>query len=280
MKYRNVVSTIKGNNQVDGAGVKLKRVLTNITVKEFDPFLMLDIFDSTNPADYIKGFPWHPHRGIETVTYILEGSVEHGDSLGNSGVISSGDCQWMTAGSGIIHQEMPQVAERMLGIQLWINLPRNKKMTAPAYMPITLNDIPIYEEYGVLVNVISGECGGKTGAVKDKEITMLDISIQPDMEWHCKTPSAHNVFIYTLEGKATFNGSQNAITAHNAILFSSGDEVYIRSGSEGARMILFGGKPLQEPVAWGGPIVMNTKEELHTAFKEIENNTFIKIKPY
>jgi quercetin 2,3-dioxygenase len=275
---RKIRRTVVGSSQVDGAGVHLVRVLGPGTTKEFDPFLMLDAFDSRNPADYIKGFPWHPHRGIETVTYLISGNIEHGDSLGNKGRILDGGCQWMTAGSGIIHQEMPQASPRMLGLQLWINLSRKDKWVRPQYRDITAERIPKEEEEAGTVGVISGVYGKARGATQGDyvQVLLLDITLKPDAVWRLAVDSQSTLFIYIVDGTALFDDPATQVESHRAVLFGGGDEFAVRAGPAGMRFVLFSGRPLQEPIAWGGPIVMNTQEELDQAFAELDAGTFIR----
>lgn len=289
MSKRVVSQTVRGQNAVDGAGVHLRRVLGLRTVKDFDPFLMLDGFDSVNPQDYIRGFPWHPHRGIETVTYLLKGKIEHGDSLGNFGVIGDLQCQWMTGGSGIIHQEMPKESDRMLGCQLWVNLPAKDKMTHPAYRDILSGDVSVVEEQDATVRVLSGSYKGHKGAVSGDyvKVQYLDVELKAGSLWsYRETPNNHTLFLYLIEGTLS---ADNAFAHFEekacAILFKSSsesdsefDEVAVKAGPAGARFFLIAAAPLREPVAWGGPIVMNTNEELNLAFEELDNNTFIKHK--
>jgi quercetin 2,3-dioxygenase len=289
MSKRKCAQIVRGQHAVDGAGVHLRRVLGLSTVKDFDPFLMLDGFDSTNPRDYIKGFPWHPHRGIETVTYLLLGEIEHGDSLGNSGVIRDLQCQWMTAGSGIIHQEMPKATDRLLGCQLWVNLPKKEKMTQPAYRDIRRQDVSEVKEEKATVRVLSGNYHEQHGAVKGEHVKVqyLDVSLEPGSVWNYKeTSNDQTLFLYLIEGTlAADDALVNFEEKTCAMLMSPSsenisdfDEVTVRAGAEGARFFLIAGKPLKEPVAWGGPIVMNTEEELDEAFRELDNKTFIKHK--
>lgn len=276
---RTVNKVVTGSTQFDGAGVKLVRVIGNRTVKDFDPFLMLDAFDSRDPADYVKGFPWHPHRGIETVTYLIQGDIEHGDSLGNRGEILDGCCQWMTAGSGIMHQEMPKAAERMLGVQLWLNLPKRDKMTEPKYRDIKAGMIPKAMEEGCRVGIISGKYKEVPGPVSGDHVKMLflDVELEPKAEWKLETELDSTLFVYIVEGEGIFeNYNQNRQFAKSAVLFNRGDEFFAKASEKGMRFLLFSGKPLNEPIAWGGPIVMNTEEELTTAFEEIKNGKFIK----
>lgn len=287
MTKRTISEVVRGQSAIDGAGVHLRRVLGLRTIESFDPFLMLDGFDSLNPEDYIKGFPWHPHRGIETVTYLLKGKIEHGDSLGNKGIIGEEQCQWMTAGSGIIHQEMPQASEQMLGCQLWVNLPQKNKMTSPAYNDIRPENIIRIQEDNAKVGILSGSYQGHKGAYDAKyiDVQYLDILLKPNSIWKYKeTPNDQTLFLYLIQGTLAANDALDQFEEKAcAILMkpssndaSSYDEVIVKSGPEGARFFLIAAKPLHEPVAWGGPIVMNTKQELNLAFEEIKNNTFIK----
>jgi len=287
MSKRKLKQTVRGQHAVDGAGVHLRRVLGAGTIKDFDPFLMLDGFDSTNPQDYIKGFPWHPHRGIETVTYLLKGKIEHGDSLGNRGEIVESGCQWMTAGSGIIHQEMPKASERMLGCQLWVNLPRSYKMTQPAYREIRENDIESADEGNAVVKVLSGSYKGVSGVIKGDyvKVQYLDIALQPDTSWvYNETSNDQTLFLYLIDGTLAADDKMSVFEEKGcAILFASSsdnasdfEEVRVKAGDHGARFFLLAAKPLKEPVEWGGPIVMNTQDELNIAFRELDNKTFIK----
>jgi redox-sensitive bicupin YhaK (pirin superfamily) len=279
-QIRKIRRVVAGSNQVDGAGVKLVRVIGRADVEEFDPFLMLDAFDSRNPADYIKGFPWHPHRGIETVTYLLAGDIEHGDSLGNKGHILNGGCQWMTAGSGIIHQEMPQPVERMLGLQLWLNLPRKNKWTQPQYRDITADRIPKVQEESGTVGVISGAYGNVQGVTQGDYVQalMLDVALNPGSGWRLPVDGATTLFIYIVEGGGFFDTLATQVESHRAVLFGEGDEFVVQAGPKSIRFLLFAGRPLREPIAWGGPIVMNTREELEQAFTDMDNGTFIRTK--
>ncbi len=287
MTQRKATQIIRGQNAIDGAGVHLRRVIGLKNVHDFDPFLMLDGFDSLDPKDYIKGFPWHPHRGIETVTYLIKGEIIHADSLGNRGTIRDLECQWMTAGSGIIHQEMPQPSERMLGCQLWVNLPAKDKMTLPAYGDITQEDVEIVKEENALIRVISGSYKGRSGVFQGEYIHVkyLDVELAPDTTWsYAETPNNETLFIYLLDG--TVAPDENLSAFENkacAVLFTSNnpdnaenDTITVKAGGEGARFVLLAGKPLREPIAWGGPIVMNTREELNLAFDELDKGTFIK----
>ncbi|MBP7508117.1 MAG: pirin family protein [Prolixibacteraceae bacterium] len=287
MEKRKATQIIRGQNAVDGAGVRLRRVLGSRNIKDFDPFLMLDGFDSTDPMDYIKGFPWHPHRGIETITYLIKGKVEHGDSLGNKGTINDLECQWMTAGSGIIHQEMPKASERMLGCQLWVNLPAKDKMTTPAYGDITHDKVTLFEEENAVVRILAGTYKGKSGVFEGKyvKVKYIDIDLNSNSIWtYSETPNDETLFIYLLDGTLAVDETLSQFENKScAVLFTSSnkdnninDLVEVRSGNQGARFVLLAARPIQEPVAWGGPIVMNTNEELNLAFKELDNGTFIK----
>lgn len=270
---------ITGKNAVDGAGVKLVRVFGHSETKDFDPFLMMDAFDSINPNDYIKGFPWHPHRGIETITYLINGDIEHGDSLGNKGSILDGECQWMTAGSGIIHQEMPKPSNRMLGVQLWLNLPAKDKMVAPQYNGIEKGDIPVIDEGERKIHIIAGTYNGKAGAIEGNYVKplYLDVEMNPDTEWSLAIDQDATLFIYILQGDGSFDPAKDQfISEKHAILFNKGNKFIVRTADSGIRFLLMAGKPLKEPIAWGGPIVMNTREELDLAFKELDENQFIK----
>ncbi len=276
---RDIVKEVRGQRAVDGAGVSLVRVLGNRDVYDFDPFLMLDSFDSTDPRDYTAGFPWHPHRGIETVTYLINGKIEHMDSLGNSGTIDSGESQWMTAGSGIMHQEMPMASDRMLGFQLWLNLPKKDKMTTPAYLSITQEMIPVVASGKSTVRVLSGNFGDVAGtAPRHIPASILDVSVPKGERIVLPTKPEDNVFAFCILGDAII--SAQLIAEKTAVLFGAGDSVSIEATPEkDLRFILFSAKALHEPVVWGGPIVMNTREELELAFAELRNGTFQKTKP-
>ncbi len=273
---------VTGKHAIDGAGVRLVRVVGHRDTEDFDPFLLLDAFDSVNPDDYIRGFPWHPHRGIETITYLLQGNIEHGDSLGNKGSILDGDCQWMTAGSGIIHQEMPQPSERMLGVQLWLNLPAQNKMATPKYHGIVKADIPVIDEGEQKIHIIAGTYKGKMGAMEGEYIKALylDVEMKPGTEWRLNTVRDETLFVYIVQGEGYFGpGTGQHVPARYAVLFDEGFTFRTKASDKGLRFLLLSGKPLREPIAWGGPIVMNTKEELNLAYKELEENTFIKHNP-
>jgi redox-sensitive bicupin YhaK (pirin superfamily) len=278
MSERKVEQVVQGISAVDGAGVHLTRVLSHSTVKAFDPFLMLDSFDSKNPLDYIKGFPMHPHRGIETVTYLVSGSIEHQDSLGNKGVIESGCSQWMTGGSGILHQEMPQASPRMLGFQLWLNLPGKEKMTDPKYFEIRKEDIPILKKDDFSVGVISGKFE-ETSGVKPHHIqaTILDFIVEPEKQVTVPTNPDETVFVFFIEGQGKIDNQ--VYDEKSAILFGTGNVVTIRAEDQPLHFVLFSAPPVKEPVAWGGPIVMNTEAELRQAFADLEDGTFIKQAP-
>jgi len=279
MQLRTIRRIVTGTTQYDGAGVKLVRVVGHPDVEDFDPFLMMDAFDSTDPSDYIKGFPWHPHRGIETVTYLIHGHIEHGDSLGNRGSILDGGCQWMTAGGGILHQEMPQPADRMLGVQLWLNLPKKDKMTDPKYRDIRSDMIPKIENDGCTTGIISGRYKGRDGAVQGDHVgmTFLDVDMKGEASWQMETVRNSSLFVYIVEGEGWFSKTdEKLLYRRRAILFNEGDAIFARASEKGMRFLLFSGPPLKEPIAWGGPIVMNTKEELMQAFREIDEGTFVR----
>jgi redox-sensitive bicupin YhaK (pirin superfamily) len=279
MKQRKVSRVVTGRPGRDGAGVNLVRVLSTPTIVDFDPFLMLDSFDSRNPADYTNGFPMHPHRGIETITYLVEGQIDHEDSLGNNGVISDGSSQWMTAGSGIMHQEMPKTQPRMLGFQLWLNLPAKDKMTEPKYFDIQPENIPTVVEDGRVVRIISGEYAGVSG-VKPHHIqaTLMDISLEAGRSIDIPVPADETVFLFLMEGGALVDGQSYA--EKSALLMSDGDTVSV-TAPEGtnSRFQVVAGSPLHEPVAWGGPIVMNTEAELEQAFRDLRYGSFIRQNP-
>jgi redox-sensitive bicupin YhaK (pirin superfamily) len=296
---RRIRKVFKSRHTLEGAGVHLRRVFGNAEVPLFDPFLLLDDFRNTDPHKYLKGFPWHPHRGIETITYVLAGDVEHGDSMGNKGVITSGDMQWMTAGSGIIHQEMPKGDNKglMEGFQLWANLPSKHKMMAPRYRDIKSSQVPeVKTKGGATIKVICGTVEGKQGPVRDIMIDpeYLDVSVPPRSEFVHKTAPGHTFFAYVIQGKGVFCNETNPF-AYDAlgenyfdmqrdafihdgtvVLFDDGDQVTVTTQDEPVRFLLVSGKPIGEPVAWYGPIVMNTEEELRIAFEEYQNGTFIK----
>ncbi len=267
---------VRGQRAIDGAGVHLVRVLGHADVYDFDPFLMLDSFDSTNPADYTAGFPWHPHRGIETITYLISGKIEHEDSLGNKGAILAGESQWMTAGSGILHQEMPQAAGRMLGFQLWLNMPRAEKMAEPAYLGITQADIRTVSTDGAVIRVLTGRLQGTEG-VQPRHIaaSIFDVTLPAGKELTLETKPEETVFVFTILGGARIGDTP--VAEKTAVLFGPGDDIAVSALPDSdVRFLFFSGEPLHEPIAWGGPIVMNTEEELSQAFAELRSGTFIK----
>ena len=299
MSLRAVKEILETKSTIEGAGVKLQRAFGFGKTKEFDPFLLFDDFRNEKPADYIAGFPWHPHRGIETITYVLAGEVAHGDSLGNKGRMTAGDVQWMTAGSGILHQEMPKGDEngRMHGFQLWANLPASLKMTDPRYQDIPAAQIPeVTEDDGTKARIIVGEFWGKRGPVEGvaADPNYVDISVPPNKLRRIKVDVTRNAFAYVFAGSGTFRDAsdpQAVLTEsavdpnapakydaknHSLVLFDRGDEIAVQAGSEGIRFLLVSGKPLEEPVAWYGPIVMNTQAELQTAMRELQTGKFIK----
>jgi redox-sensitive bicupin YhaK (pirin superfamily) len=280
---KEIETILKSRPTIEGAGVHLNRAFGYDEVPLLDPFLLLDDFGSDDPRDYILGFPWHPHRGIETVTYVLEGAVNHEDSIGNAGTINSGDVQWMTAGSGIIHQEMPQqYTGYMRGFQLWVNLPKSENMMHPRYRDVRSDSIPeVSVGDGVKVKIISGELEGVKGPVRDIVVDpeYLDVSMEPGAGFTYGTKRGHKVFAYVVEGEGRFEPeSKELIGQGHVILYGDVDEVKIESGEKGARYLLISGEPIDEPVAWYGPIVMNTDEELKIAFDEYRNGTFLKHK--
>ena len=282
MTIRKVKLSLKSRPTLEGAGVRLKRAF-GYADSSLDPFLLLDDFSSNNKSDYLPGFPWHPHRGIETITYILHGNVEHKDSLGNGGIIGSGEVQWMTAGSGIIHQEMPKPMNEdqvLKGFQLWANLPASHKMMEPQYRGITQDEIPeVNIEDKIKIKVISGEIKGVKGPVQDVVTNpeYLDVIIEPDHEFNHHINPEHNVFAYVISGEAYFDDEHiQLIGEKNLVLYKPGDKVVIKTEKSSVRFLLISGKPLNEPVAWRGPIVMNTEEELQTAFREFNTGKFIK----
>ncbi len=277
--YRKIKSIKYAQPVLEGAGVKLKRAFGYHQIPDYDPFLLMDDFRNDDPADYIAGFPWHPHRGIETITYMLEGSAEHSDSLGNSGVIHKGEVQWMTAGSGIIHQEMPKpdAEGRMYGFQLWTNLPQAHKMTPPRYRDLRAQDIPnLKSAAGSVVKVISGEYQGIKGPVQDvyAQPHYLDISIPKHTRESIATLAGHTVFIYIYAGSMVVDGQKVANT--QVVLFEDGDEILLETQDEACSFLFMMGKALNEPISWHGPIVMNTKAEIRQALQDLEDDSFIK----
>ena len=300
MSIRPVKSIVTSKPTMEGAGVKLRRAFGFGDTSEFDPFLLLDDFRNDRPDDYRAGFPWHPHRGIETITYVLAGSVEHGDSLGNRGNLEAGDVQWMTAGRGILHQEMPQgdPKGRMHGFQLWANLPASLKMTAPRYQDIPAIEIPeMVDDDGTRVRVICGDFRGKPGPVDGiaAEPRYLDIFVPPHLRKTLPVETDRHAFAYVFEGSGNFRAASQPFGVltektsgavetlvreqtgnRSLVLFDSGDEVTVQAGDEGIRFLLVSGKPIKEPVAWYGPIVMNSEAELQQAFGELRAGTFIR----
>lgn len=278
---REIKTIIHSKPTMDGAGVELNRVFGYPEIPLFDPFLLLDDFGSDNPDKYIAGFPFHPHRGIETVTYLLEGEVEHQDSIGNKGVITAGGVQWMTAGSGIIHQEMPAITDSnsMRGFQLWLNLPSSKKMMPPRYQNLNKDQIPtIMSEEGLTARVICGNFAGVIGPIEDiiTEPEYIDFSLLPNMELIKDTKTNHTVFTYIVEGEALVSESDKKVKKGSVVLYEKGNSIRLKAGPEGVRILHCAGMPLSEEIAWQGPIVMNSDEELSKAFEELQHNTFIK----
>jgi redox-sensitive bicupin YhaK (pirin superfamily) len=309
MSLRPVKRVVESTPTMEGAGVKLHRGFGFGETNEFDPFLLFDDFRNDRPDDYLAGFPWHPHRGIETITYVLAGTVDHGDSLGNRGSLGAGDVQWMTAGSGIMHQEMPKgdLQGRMHGFQLWANLPKSLKMTNPRYQDILAEDIPeITDDDGTRARVIVGDFWGQKGPVEGvaADPRYLDISVPPNKTKRIAVEASRHAFAYVFAGSGTFRDSSKplpvqtelvadstldrsasrndpSLTAsmlgnRSLVLFDSGDEITVTAGDEGIRFLLVSGRPLEEPVAWYGPIVMNSRDELQQAYAELKNGTFIK----
>jgi quercetin 2,3-dioxygenase len=302
MSLKPIKSITQPQRVVDGAGVDIYRVFGHGETALTDPFLMLDHLQNTNPSSYMAGFPWHPHRGIETISYVIQGGMDHEDSMGNKGSLGPGDIQWMTAGSGIIHQEMPHKLEEPVfhGFQLWSNLPSEKKMMDPRYQDIPSGEIPeVYEDDGTMARVITGNFWGKTGPVTGivTDPQYLDITVPPHRERRFKLPLGQNAFAYVFEGSGFFfdasqpvpvqteyvseTGISDAVQSHpvenrNLILFDTGDEIKVKTRESGIRFLLVSGQPLKEPIAWHGPIVMNSREELVQAFDEYSKGTFLK----
>ena len=299
MSIRAVKRIEQSRPTIEGAGVHLRRAFGFGDTDETDPFLLFDDFRNERPADYIKGFPWHPHRGIETITYVLAGSVMHGDSLGNAGTLGSGDIQWMTAGRGILHQEMPQgdTSGRMHGFQLWANLPSSLKMTTPRYQDVGARDIPeVVDDDGTRVRVVCGTFWGKRGPVEGvaADPNYVDISVPPGRKRRFEVDTRRNAFAYVFECSGTFHDAseprgvltdtpgpvENIVREpagdRSLVLFDSGDEIVVQAGERGIRFLLVSGKPIQEPVAWYGPIVMNTRDELVQAMEDLQRGTFIR----
>lgn len=300
MSIRPVTSTNRAQPTMEGAGVHLHRAFGFQNPEQMDPFLLFDDFRNESPRDYLKGFPWHPHRGIETITYVLAGAVEHGDSLGNRGTLRGGDVQWMTAGSGILHQEMPlgNAKGQMHGFQLWANLPASLKMTAPRYQDVKGKDIPeILEDDGTVVKIIVGSFRGRTGPVDGiaADPLYLDIFVPEGRRKRFAIDTRRRAFAYVFDGAASFRDAdmprgvllekevagqevniRDLSGNRTLVQFGAGDEVEVTAGPDGVRFLLVAGAPIQEPVAWHGPIVMNTQAELQQAMKELRNGTFIK----
>ncbi|HEY3420474.1 MAG TPA: pirin family protein [Methanomassiliicoccales archaeon] len=279
-EIRKIVRSSKGNPTSDGAGVRLKRAFGPEDADLLDPFLLLDHFGSDDPDDYMAGFPMHPHRGIETITYILKGTVDHRDSTGRTGAINAGDIQWMTAGSGIMHQEMPRLSPTGVnGFQLWVNLPRARKMMDPRYRDVRKETIPTVEiGNGAEVKVVAGKVKGTPGPVRDLilPVEFLDVTLNRGGSLEREIPSQNNAFAYVFEGSVKFMEGGLLVETEHLAIFGRGDGVMAEAGPDGARFLLVSGRPIKEPIAWGGPVVMNTEEELDTAFREIHNGTFIK----
>jgi len=281
---REVIDIIKPQTVMEGAGVRLKRSIATASLDNLDPFLLFDHFGSDNPEDYIKGFPMHPHRGIETVTYMINGHVNHKDSMGNSGSIGSGDIQWMTAGGGIMHEEMPQPsAGGMIGFQLWVNLPASLKMTTPRYQDITSDQIPaVTREDGVKIRVIAGEVDGVRGAVSEiyADPAYLDVTIPVNGSFSHPVEKGHAAFAYVFEGRGYFGSSEksskNSVSQPGLVVFGNGDYIQAGAADESVRFLLVSGKPLNEPIARYGPFVMNTQEEIQQALDDLRNGTFVK----
>lgn len=299
MSIRPIKRVVQSKPTIEGAGVRLRRAFGFGETGDYDPFLLLDDFRNENPEDYLAGFPWHPHRGIETITYVLAGSVNHGDSLGNQGSLGAGDVQWMTAGSGILHQEMPRGDDRgrMHGFQLWANLPSSLKMTRPRYQDIAAKDIPeVTDDDGTRVRVICGSFWGKAGPVDQvaADPRYLDVWVPPGRRKSLPVDGAAHAFAYVFEGSGTFRDASEPARVQtepvgrvvgaggaeaqnrSLVLFDRGDAITVQAGESGIRFLLVSGRPIEEPVAWYGPIVMNTAEELRQAYAELEAGTFIK----
>lgn len=299
MSLRPVKRVVQARPTMEGAGVKLHRAFGFGQTDEFDPFLLFDDFRNDNPSDYAPGFPWHPHRGIETITYVLAGTVNHADSLGNQGSLGSGDVQWMTAGRGILHQEMPHgnAEGKMHGFQLWANLPSSMKMTAPRYQDVSARDIPeVTDDDGTTVRVVCGSFWGKKGPVEGiaADPRYLDVWVPPGRRKTLPVESSRHAFAYIFAGSGTFRDASKPFGVltekdvegaslvreqtgnRSLVLFASGDEVTVQAGESGIRFLLVSGAPLKEPVAWYGPIVMNTEDELREAYSELRAGTFIR----
>ncbi|MFI5414153.1 MAG: pirin family protein [Candidatus Lutacidiplasmatales archaeon] len=282
-KVRSVEERFPGLEAIEGAGVRLHRLFGHSEVPRLDPFLLLDHFRSSDPSDYVAGFPWHPHRGIETVTYMLYGQVDHGDTLGNTGTIDSGDVQWMSSGSGILHQEMPRrMEDRLDGFQLWVNMPAKSKMSTPEYRGVRGSAFPIVrDDAGSAIKVVAGSFEGAVGPVDQLPVdpTYLDVTMRPGETFRAPTVPGHTTFAYPVEGGARFDPvSKDVISEREVAVYGDGDSVEVTAGPEGVRFLLVSGRPLHEPVAWYGPIVMNRPEELQEAMRELRRGDFIKDK--
>jgi redox-sensitive bicupin YhaK (pirin superfamily) len=286
-KPRSVVRVIEPSAVIEGAGVRLKRSMPTRQVDYLDPFLLFDDFSSDDPTDFYRGFPWHPHRGIETVTYVLRGAVNHHDSLGNAGSIGAGDIQWMTAGSGIMHEEMPQAeAGPLTGFQLWVNLPARQKMTRPRYQDIQARNVPeVTTETGARVRVIAGQAAGADGPVTDimAQPIYQDVSLSPGDRFVHAVEPGHTVFAYVVEGAGQFGVADGndgeTVSRRRLVVFSDGDSVAVGAEKDPVRFLLISGKPLHEPVARYGPFVMNTQEEIRETLRDLRNGTFIREQP-
>ncbi|MDY4889686.1 MAG: pirin family protein [Sphaerochaetaceae bacterium] len=274
---RKTSKTIKGFKTKDGAGVNLVRVLGHQTAVDFDPILMLDSFDSTNPPDYIAGFPMHPHRGIETISYVSSGKMTHKDSLGNSDTISSGEVQWMRAGSGILHEEKLPAVDRLLGVQLWLNLPKNSKMVDPMYRSIKNSEIPEVAINNGKVRVLAGTFNDENGYINDcLPVNYYDIQLKPNATFSIDTKETSSIMLFTLTGNILFDGE--VVEEKTAVKLTQGDKITIKSLDTDAQVLYIESRALKEPIVWGGPIVMNSKAELNQAFEDLDNGTFLKTK--
>jgi redox-sensitive bicupin YhaK (pirin superfamily) len=276
---RTIFQIVEPQNAIEGAGVKLRRSIAPRVSNQFDPFLLFDHFAFNDPIEGpIRGFPYHPHRGIETVTYMLEGSTHHRDSLGNAGLIGPGDVQWMTSGRGILHEEMPRrgPSGAIYGFQLWVNLPSHLKMTEPRYQEVRAATIPVYEKEGIRIRVVAGEVDGITGSVTEIAASplYLDVRLAPDVEWTQPIPEGHTALAYIFEGEGVFSGQ--TVPAVRLIRFSDGDHIQIKTGNQSVRFMLIAGAPFREPIVPYGPFVMNTIEEIQQTLQELRNGTFIK----
>jgi redox-sensitive bicupin YhaK (pirin superfamily) len=274
---RKITKKVKGFKTIDGAGVRLVRVLGLNTVKDFDPILMLDSFDSTNPDDYTAGFPMHPHRGIETITYLYRGKMMHKDTLGNEDTISDGEVQWMNSGSGIMHEEQIPPADRMLGVQMWLNLPQSEKMSKPTYRSLGKEEIVEVEIEGGFVRLLAGSYGEHKGHQGEHlPLDYYDVHLEEGSELEIKTQPDESVMAFTLLGEAEIAGEK--VEEKTAVKLSEGDVLHLKGLTGGSQILVMKSKALNEPIAWAGPVVMNTREELKTAFDELDEGTFIKDK--